>query len=233
MNPIRQARSADRRVCGPRPFADEGNSVLPCGACQGRDADHRSDGPRYSLACCFTRNRGKTAESQDPRLCATRFGDATIGGGFVRPREGRFVEFNPPDSNGTYVSAISPVGVIVGGFFINTDVYGFADSYGFVRDPDGNFTIYDSTGTSALPTNFDPAPMGINSSGEIAGTYDYDYFYVRFRDGNLVTLPAPTSNSALFPEGINEEGTVAGGMDTFPFAFQGFVQRTSEYGACQ
>ena len=44
------ARSADRRVCGVRLFVDKGDSMLRCGTCQGRDADHRSGGPRLLVA---------------------------------------------------------------------------------------------------------------------------------------------------------------------------------------
>ncbi len=43
---------------GVRLFVDEGGSMLRCGAYQGRDADHRSGGPRYLLPAAM---RGITA----------------------------------------------------------------------------------------------------------------------------------------------------------------------------
>jgi hypothetical protein len=99
-----------------------------------------------------------------------------------------FITFDPPGSTGTSPSAITPIGAIVGSYKDASDL-----THGFLRKPDGNFTMIDVPG-SALTT-----PTGITPAGVITGWYcdSADCLnqsnpkiggFVRTADGTLTTF---------------------------------------------
>jgi hypothetical protein len=85
--------------------------------------------------------------------------------GFLRTTRGSFDTFGieyPPCCVWTFGTAISPSGVIVG---YEND--GFNVNHGYVRAPDGTFTMLDAPGAGPQGT----IANAINPSGWVAGTY--------------------------------------------------------------
>lgn len=155
---------------------------------------------------------------------------------FLREPNGEVAAFDLPDAvNGSYPTAISPDGVILG-------VYWDANynRIGFRRDRSGELTEITGPGgligQVALTTEFG-APLSINSSDEIAGTYfqpisgnpfggNYRAFLL-FNDGQYTTFDAadyPPCCIWSSPTGINAAGTVSGNINDGFGVWRGFVR---------
>ena len=85
-------------------------------------------------------------------------------------------------------------------------IAGDAGSGGFLRNPDGTFTMFLAPGTTYV--------RGINSSGVIAGNYidtnGGSHGFLRATDGTITTFDVPGFTGATFVAGINASGAITG-----------------------
>ena len=121
--------------------------------------------------------------------------------GFIRDRDGTFTTFdishNPTSLS---VAAMNSRDEIVGSY---SDV-----QHGFIRDKNGRITLFDVFSSRTYPA-------GINSEGEITGSYfmstGFGHAFVRAQNGKITTFDAPNANSSgTGPMGINDRGEIAG-----------------------
>ena len=111
-------------------------------------------------------------------------------------RKGAIITFDPPGTGtgafeGTYPRGITPAGAITGFYFDEN----FVD-HGFLRAPDGTFTIFDPAGS------FGTAPFSITPAGAITGFY-FDaigafHGFLRARDGTFTLFDAPGAGTGHF-----------------------------------
>jgi hypothetical protein len=131
---------------------------------------------------------------------------------FLRYADGRVINCDPPEAQGTYVQAssvsINDFGVIAGNYVANNQLYFFTRSSQGVYKTQVSFAAY-------------TVPSAINASGSVAGFATDDegsYFgFVVHPDGYSATfsVPLPPGTSpecltATIPEGINAAGAIAG-----------------------
>ena len=144
---------------------------------------------------------------------------------FLRARNGTFTTVNPPGSTGAYVGffqetggqPINVAGAITGTYF-DTGHFG----HGFVRAPDGPFTIFDPLGSTFT------VPQSINAAGAITGLY-YDasgvsHGFLRAPDGSFTTFDAPDAVGGSAGQGINSAGTIVGWYSDANFLLHGLVR---------
>jgi hypothetical protein len=144
------------------------------------------------------------------------FTDASGGNhGFLRISNGAFTTFDAPGGLGsTFPISINPGGVIAG-------IYGgtgfFTPNHGFLREPDGTFTTFAPPGSVGGLNNGAP-PLGINTEGDIAGSY-FDanlvaHGFLRAHNGSLTFFDAPGAGIGSFqgtyPNGIDPAGNITG-----------------------
>jgi hypothetical protein len=140
--------------------------------------------------------------------------------GFLRTLAGAFTTFDPPGSTSTQPTAITPAGVIVGGYcdVAATICAGNNFTRGFVRTPGGTFTTFNPPpGSTIFASIYNPGgpPPGINPAGVIAGTYSVftpsftEHGFLRTPDGTFTTFDPPGS---IFTEvtAINQAGVIIG-----------------------
>jgi hypothetical protein len=143
------------------------------------------------------------------------FSDASQGNdrGFVRDRKGNITVFDAPDASGptprgTAAMSINGRGDVTGEF---SDASQGGNARGFVRDGDGNITVFDAPIASPLPGT-GTLPQSINHGGDITGRFVDAYrgrSFVRHRDGNITVFDAPNaSDTEAFS--INGRGDVTG-----------------------
>src|SRR5439155_7939067 len=127
---------------------------------------------------------------------------------------------------GTFPSGINPSGTITG-FIRDAN----AARHGFLRAPDGTFTIFDDPAAGTCSTSCGTIGNGqgtrayaINPSGEITGFYTDNsarcHGYVRAANGTFTQIDAPdagtgpapqgTFPSEFTPAGINPAGAITG-----------------------
>jgi hypothetical protein len=135
--------------------------------------------------------------------------------------------FDPPKSTLTIPSLITQEGQVLG-------VYNKgAESFGFVRSPEGKYTTFASPHAAASSLSL----SGLNAQGTIVGSYTtppvdrYTVYlpFVRKSGGSLTTINIPkscldpancTGNLAL---GINDSGTILGQYENDNFLDVGFI----------
>ena len=127
---------------------------------------------------------------------------------FVRDEKGSFTVFDAtPQARETDPADINARGEVVGSYIDTSQHNG---SHGFVRNPDGDITIFDAP--NALMT----LGVCINARGEIAGNFVDGafnfYSYVRDHKGNIVVFKAPDA-SPTYVAAINDGGDIAGFFD--------------------
>lgn len=155
---------------------------------------------------------------------------------FLRELNGALISIDPPAAvNGSFPSAITPDGVILGVYFDSN-----FNSNGFLRDNSGTFTTIN--GPSGLNGQSDPyiffgAALSTNPGGEIAGTYfepiagnpfggNYRVFLLS-KHGQYTTFDAATYPPyCIFssPSGINPAGTVTGILNDGFNVYRGFLR---------
>jgi hypothetical protein len=118
--------------------------------------------------------------------------------GFVRSPEGKFTTFDAPgadttpgDFNGTFANGINDAGAITG---IYSDASG--GSHGFLRSPEGAFTTFDVTGSTAGSTTAN----ALNLEGSVVGFYaDQNGVFrpfLRHPNGTFATWSVPRECNA-------------------------------------
>ena len=121
-----------------------------------------------------------------------------------------FLSFDAPgagtaQNQGTFPLAINRSGLIVGYFTDSSNV-----QHGFMRDPDGTFTIVD------VPGSIVTRVTAVNSKGLVAG-FSYSSKgipagFLRYLNGTLLTLNAVKGSSYTIPAAINDIDQIAGNV---------------------
>ncbi len=148
---------------------------------------------------------------------------------FVRAAGGQITEFDAPGLLDSYVSGINRNGQVIGSGTYVTSKGGFVT--GYLRSRNGVFIHI------APPGAVNTAPVGINDSGEISGTF-YDsavvaHGFLRDASGNYSVIEEPDAvingpDSGTLVAGINASGEVTG-FYTYngTLALRGFVRDVS------
>jgi hypothetical protein len=131
--------------------------------------------------------------------------------GFVRRLGGEIVSFDVPGSSETFAQSINDEGTITGYYIAAPS----SAAHGYVRDPEGNFTL------------FDHAPNSINAGGAVTGSYaenGVSHGFVRRADGKLISFDPPGSISTT-ARSINAKGAITGSYQDASHLLHGFVRR--------
>jgi uncharacterized membrane protein len=166
-------------------------------------------GDRLSYEMTDINNRGQiTGFYNDER------GNTTSG--FLRTREGRFIDIRVPGSQFTAPLKVNDRRQVVGSYF---DAAGA--SHGFLWE-DGDYKTLDVPGAAAT------GAIGINNRGQIVGPYmdaeGRPHGYLRNRRGAVTTLPeAPGATAGTIPDAINDRGQIAGGAIDSQGETRGFL----------
>ena len=150
------------------------------------------------------------------------------------PHGYRFVQFDAPSSGtvqyaGTEAVAINNRGASTG--YVIDSGYG---AHGFLRNPNGTFSVFDAPG--ADPVVGGTFPAGINDRGVIAG-YAIDanaviHGFLRDPGGVFTIFDAPVVNPGVgnylgtVPQGVNDRGEIAGLFEGGDFVGHGFLRAT-------
>jgi hypothetical protein len=141
-------------------------------------------------------------------LCALGLGVSVNAGG----TKTTIITFDAPGAGtaaglGTFANGMNISGAIVG-FIRDTN----AARHGFLRAPDGTFTMFDDPGAGTCSTSCGTIGPGqgtrayaINPSGEITGFYSDNtgrcHGYVRAVNGTFTQIDAPDAGTGPFPQG--------------------------------
>jgi hypothetical protein len=123
--------------------------------------------------------------------------------GYLRTRGGKFTEFDPTGSVGTYVTGINANGKIVGIYYDSN-----GGVHGFVRDADGAITEVNVA--NAIFTGL----YNINASGASVGEYidpnSDGRGFVLAHDGGITTFSVPGASKGTLAVGNNAAGWITG-----------------------
>jgi hypothetical protein len=131
---------------------------------------------------------------------------------FLWTPNGTITVFDPPEDvaspGSEYIvpSGINPAGVIAGSY---QPQYGQPFYHGFLRAPNGTFTVIDLPNSASNQGTF---IFGINPKGTVTGNYFLNnayHGYVRTRNGTVTTFD-PTGATGTSPAAINPAGEVTG-----------------------
>jgi hypothetical protein len=134
--------------------------------------------------------------------------------GFVRDRNGNITVFDAPNASptsselGTFPVSINAGGDVTGSFH---DLSQSKKQRGFVRDRNGNFTVFDAPNASGTQ------PFSINDGGDVTGQFvdgSQTRGFVRDRNGNITVFDAPNAAvlnfEGTFPFSINDGADITG-----------------------
>ena len=184
--------------------------------------------PRLSMALCL--------------LCTLGLGLSVNAGG---TKTTTITTFDAPGAGtaanlGTFANGINTLGAIAG-FIRDAN----AARHGFLRAPDGTFTIFDDPGAGTCSTSCGTIGNGqgtrayaINPAGTITGFYTDNsarcHGYVRAANGTFTQIDAPDAGKGPFPQGtfpsefspagINPAGAITGFYVDASSVQHGFVR---------
>jgi hypothetical protein len=132
--------------------------------------------------------------------------------GFLRFANGKIIQLNIPGTVGNSPEGINDGGVVAGTYF---DSKG---DHGFIRDANGNYTLFDDPDVVTGKEERGTYVRGIESNGTVVGYYTgktgTGHGYIRDEFGNFTNFDAPDAGSGFligtFPRSINEAGEVTG-----------------------
>jgi hypothetical protein len=143
---------------------------------------------------------------------------------FLRAPDGTITTFDAPGAanqaaSGTLATDINASGIIVGVLY--GQLFNGSGQRSFVRDADGNITVFDPPGVGPPPPGnggTGSAASGINASGTTVGTFtdpnDIQHGYIRNPDGSFVILDdpsaVPNSVSGTNVNHVNSAGAIVG-----------------------
>lgn len=185
----------------------QGVDITPSGAITGM----------YSDANNVMHGFVRTPQGKLITFDASGAGDA--GGGYFIPTPA-----GPYGGQGTYPLSMNPEGAIAG---MSVDEFNLG--HGFVRPPDGHFTIFDDPDVGTTPPQR-TSPLDINPVGVTAGGYwDANSVYhgfVRPPEGKFTNFDPPGSVFTLVcvASCINPAGTVNGWYQDADGLVHGFVR---------
>jgi hypothetical protein len=153
-------------------------------------------------------------------------GSGTWAHGFLRFADGTTVEINVSGAVSTSPTAINDGGVVAGSYF---DSKG---DHGFVRDAQGNYTLFDDPEVVTGREERGTFVTGIQSNGTVVGYYTgktgTGHGYIRDQFGNFTNFDAPDAGNGFligtFPRAINELGEVTGSYVDIMGEPHGFVR---------
>jgi hypothetical protein len=174
-------------------------------------------------------------------LCALGLGHSVNAGGTTTI----ITTFDAPGAGtaagqGTFANGMNTLGTIVG-FIRDANVA----RHGFLRAPDGTFTMFDDPNAGTCSTSCGTIGPGqgtrayaINPSGEIVGFYSDNsarcHGYVRAANGTFTQIDAPDAGTGPFPQGtfpseftpagINPAGAITGFYVDASSVQHGFVR---------
>jgi hypothetical protein len=132
--------------------------------------------------------------------------------GFLRFASGKVIQISIPGTVGTSPEAINDGGVVAGTYF---DSKG---DHGFIRDAQGNYTLFDDPDVVTGREERGTFVSGIASDGTVVGYYTgktgTGHGYIRDQFGNFTNFDTPDAGTGFligtFPRAINELGEVTG-----------------------
>jgi hypothetical protein len=144
---------------------------------------------------CYVITACNFAINQRGAVVGTYLDANNVYHGFLRSPQGQYTTIDAPcadttaqDYNGTVAESINDLGEIAG-FCI--DIYG--DTHGFVRSPQGTFTVFDALNEEPTAT----VPLFINIEGATVGfvfdTNSLGRAFVRYPNGTLTVFVGPGS----------------------------------------
>ena len=146
-------------------------------------------------------------------------------------KQAKIVTFEAPQSGtglgqGTRALVINPAGAITG-----NDVDAGGVFHGYLRSPDGSFTIFDAPGAGTA-ANQGTGGFGINPAGVITGFYidtnNAMHGFVRAKHGDITTFDAPGAGTGASqgtePLANNPAGAVTGFYIDADNVFHGFLR---------
>jgi hypothetical protein len=144
---------------------------------------------------------------------------------FLRTPNGNITPFDPPGatcsaSTEVFVCSqplgITPEGMVVG-FYTDASFV----SHGFLRAPDGAFTVFDPPGSISTFT------AAVNPDGAVTGEFFVNPFlqhgFLRTRNGTFTVFDPPGSRST-FTAAINPAKAITGACFDTNFALHGFLR---------
>jgi hypothetical protein len=154
-----------------------------------------------------------------------------VGNSFILHPDGFFTEFAVPlneafSSETTIAESINADGVIAGWYGVCIDNCVDKESGGFVRSPQGIFTLFTPPGTLVVPPGTDlfnpgntgqslsaPRTLSINDQGSITGSYTdaagAQHGFVRNPYGTITPFDPPRGRQTT-ATGMNDGGVIAG-----------------------
>ena len=155
------------------------------------------------------------------------------GHGFVRSSDGVITTFDAPGAGtgagqGTFTceKCINQAGEISGSTTDSNNV-----NHGFVRHPDGSFTMYDAPG-SGTGQSFGTQAAGINPEGDVTGYYGNAtnelFGFLRHRDGSFAGFSVPGGGTGPIQGtagfSVNAEQSITGIFIDSSNVFHGFLR---------
>ncbi|HEY2471091.1 MAG TPA: hypothetical protein VGI45_25065 [Terracidiphilus sp.] len=146
------------------------------------------------------------------------------GHGFLRMPGGNFTNFDVPGALGIqFVNGyVNDLGVVAGTYVAQEASDQFVEA-GFQRLPNGKFTVF-SAPTGPL---FNLSVTALDIRGTVTGFYEMpgglDEAFVRFVDGQLVTLEFPSGTQESVGIGINALDTAVGWWIDAEGAYHGYT----------
>jgi hypothetical protein len=160
------------------------------------------------------------------------WGAMTVPAGAALADDSAIITFDAPgadttanDYNGTFPSSINDEGVIAGSVIDTNFVYD-----GFLRSPDGRFTIFQAPGADTTVGSYHgTVSNGINDAGEVTGYYTdasgYVHGFLRSARGTFTSFDVPGAAGYSVPIAVNLEGAVVGYYLDVNSLFHAFLRR--------
>jgi hypothetical protein len=152
-----------------------------------------------------------------------------VAHGFLRSPDGRFTEFDPPGSYGTYPAGVNLELAIVGSYYDANYT-----EHGFERFPDGRITTFDAPGAGTLP-GIGTIEYSINDWGVVSGFYIDNniviHAFIRTPGGEYTEFEAPGAGTqpgggtaVNGGGGLTDFGYISGGVGDSNGVSHGFLR---------
>ncbi|MGA3228142.1 MAG: hypothetical protein ABSC65_30550 [Acidobacteriaceae bacterium] len=146
-------------------------------------------------------------------------------------QQARYVTLDAPGA----VGGTEPVQINLGGTVAGYSVDGNGVFHGFLRSPQGKYTMFDVAGAGTNPNASNGTfPAGINVFGVVAGYYNdanvVSHGFVRSAEGKITTFDAPGADTnpadaaGTIVSGMNDLGAISGYYSDTKGVSHGFVR---------
>jgi len=158
--------------------------------------------------------------------------------GFLRTPDGDFTTFEAPGAGNTpgtctpmgYFQGTTPSNINAAGVTFGWDMDTNYVFHGFLRAPDGTFTIIDApgAGTGAYQGTLAPTETALNPAGAVTGPYadasNATHGYLRAQNGTIITFDVPGASQGTMPWGINAASATTGQYNDANGVSHGFLR---------